>query len=73
MAIEKIENCNGCQMCVLVCPTDVLRMDEKTNTARIAYPDDCQICYLCSLYCQEDAITITPDKAGELVLAWGPS
>ncbi|HJO85454.1 MAG: 4Fe-4S binding protein [Rhodospirillales bacterium] len=71
MAIEKIENCNGCQLCVLICPTDVIRMDTKTNTAQIVYPDDCQICYLCDLYCRENAITITQQKAGDLTLGWG--
>ncbi|GAB4376956.1 MAG: 4Fe-4S binding protein [Calditrichia bacterium] len=71
MPIEKISGCIGCKTCVQTCPTDVIRMDESSGRAKIAYPEDCQICHLCRLYCPVDAITITPEKSIPVIVSWG--
>lgn len=69
MAIEKIDDglCNGCGICVDTCPTDVLRMDDKTGKAYIAYPIDCTVCFLCEWDCPESAIHVSPLPARKLI------
>jgi len=66
--IERIdlELCDGCNLCVESCPTDVLKMMEVGNSwgeqtwkATIAYPNDCHNCRLCAIDCHVDAITVT--------------
>jgi len=73
MAIERIdpELCNGCGICVRICPMDVFRMDEKSKKAVIAYPEDCMLCEFCVLDCPKNAITVTPEKTAPLILSWG--
>ena len=71
MTIKIINGCVGCGLCVLSCPTDVIRMDPETEKAIIKYPAECQICHLCRLYCPVDAITIVPDKSIPVIISWG--
>lgn len=71
MPINNISGCIGCETCVQVCPTDVIRMDPKSGKAFIKYQADCQICHLCRMYCPVDAITISPDKSIPVVVSWG--
>lgn len=71
MAISNIRGCIGCNTCVKVCPTDVIRMNKSRNKAVITYVEDCQICHLCRLYCPVDAITITPEKSIPVIVSWG--
>lgn len=70
MPIHQISGCIGCEECIKSCPTDVIRLDEKTQKAVITYPEDCQICHLCRLYCPVGAITITPDKNIPVMVSW---
>lgn len=71
MAINTIDGkCTGCGECVLACPCDVLRLDDETNLCVVKYPDDCQLCNLCVYYCEFDALELTGDKNGKLVLSW---
>ena len=72
MAIESIDTdkCIGCGQCVLTCPMDVLRMDEKTGKSKVVYPEDCQICCWCREYCPTDALVITPYKYYERMTSW---
>jgi len=51
--------CTGCNVCVEVCPTDVLRLDGR-GTARAVWPEDCQICFLCEFDCAFEAIRVWP-------------
>jgi NAD-dependent dihydropyrimidine dehydrogenase PreA subunit len=72
MAIEKIsDECIGCGQCVLTCPVDVLRLNEKTNKTEIRFVEECQACYLCQQYCPVEAITITSTKVIPAITAWG--
>ena len=73
MSIERIdpELCNGCGICVNICPMDVFRMDKKTNKAIIQYPEDCMLCEFCVLDCPTGAITVTPGKSSPLIVSWG--
>lgn len=71
MPINDISGCIGCGTCVKTCPTDVIRMDPKTNKAVIQYAADCQICHLCRMYCPVDAITISSDKSIPVMVSWG--
>ena len=56
MAVElkQIENCIGCGSCVLTCPCDVFRLDEKAKKTVIAYPEDCQVCSMQHLQYEKD-------------------
>ena len=51
--------CTGCNVCVDVCPTDVLRLDAHVR-AYAAWPDDCQVCFLCEFDCPYEAIRVFP-------------
>ena len=73
MAIEKInaELCIGCEKCVNCCPADVIRMDKKSNKASIEYPQDCMLCLWCMAECDQNAITVSPEKTSPLFSSWG--
>jgi NAD-dependent dihydropyrimidine dehydrogenase PreA subunit len=73
MSIEKIDQdlCNGCGICVEICPMDVFRMDEGNNKAVIRYPEDCMLCEFCALDCPEDAVYVSPKKSSPLIVSWG--
>lgn len=53
------EKCNGCRMCLIVCPHAVFEMRDKI--AVIVNKDACMECGACEQNCSEDAIEV---KAG---------
>ena len=73
MAIQPVnlDLCNGCKICVRICPTDVFRMDPETGKAVVRYPEDCMLCGFCELDCPEGALTVTPEKHSRLIVSWG--
>jgi NAD-dependent dihydropyrimidine dehydrogenase PreA subunit len=52
--------CNGCGVCIDICPMDVIRPDNDTQKASICYPEDCTNCYLCEMNCAAGAIFVDP-------------
>ncbi len=72
MGIRKIDafRCNGCGVCVDICPLDVLRMDQARENAFVKYLEDCMSCCLCELECPTDAILVTPSRERRTPLAW---
>ena len=60
------ERCKGCELCVAVCPRQVLDMSDKINTrgyhfARVASPPACIGCAQCSDMCPDAAIEISEE------------
>ncbi len=48
--------CNGCAMCVAVCPHAVFEMDDRK--AILAHPSACMECGACQLNCVTNAIAV---------------
>ena len=73
MAIERIDSefCIGCGNCESSCPVDVIRIDEASKKAYIAYPEECMLCCWCLTECAQNAITVTPVKTSPLFSSWG--
>lgn len=49
--------CNGCRMCVIVCPHAVFVVENRK--AIIVDLDACMECGACAQNCPEDALTVT--------------
>ncbi len=46
--------CDGCNLCVNVCPMDVLIPNpEKRKPPIVLYPDECYYCGPCVFYCHK--------------------
>ena len=60
------ESCTGCQICVDVCPEDVLRFDEQIHKAVIKYPEDCVACWACESFCPVRCIEVSKERAREM-------
>ena len=48
--------CRGCELCVDVCPTDVITFDKEALKARVERVDDCIACLSCAYICPSAAI-----------------
>ena len=66
MPIQSIDTalCNGCGLCINICPEDVLR--EETGAAAISYPEDCLACLACEAVCPQNCIQVSIDRAYDL-------
>ena len=51
--------CVGCSICEMICPGDVIVMDDE-KIARIKYAQDCWTCFSCELACPVKAIDVPP-------------
>ncbi|MEE9553825.1 MAG: mercury methylation ferredoxin HgcB [candidate division Zixibacteria bacterium] len=51
-----VEKCNGCRMCVIVCPHAVFTVESRK--AVIVDKDSCMECGACALNCAEEALTV---------------
>lgn len=58
-AVIDKRKCNGCGLCALYCPLDVIEMQEGVGVVR--YPDECWYCGACRQDCTEGAITFRFD------------
>ena len=56
------ERCNGCGICLAICPQDVFRMDEARQKAIIRYLDDCVACGICKVFCPRDCLEVTLER-----------
>ncbi|HLN61237.1 MAG TPA: 4Fe-4S binding protein [Symbiobacteriaceae bacterium] len=54
--------CKGCEICVQVCPKDVLTMNERSK-AQVTKLQDCTGCLSCEIYCPDFAITVEEVEA----------
>ena len=50
------DKCDGCQMCLKVCPHEVFRIVDKK--AVIVDQDACMECGACALNCEPEALTV---------------
>jgi 2-oxoglutarate ferredoxin oxidoreductase subunit delta len=68
-AIEvDIEKCKGCELCVVSCPTDVIRLTKNVNAkgyhfAYMEYPEKCIGCSNCAVVCPDGVISVFKIKA----------
>jgi len=51
-----ISKCNGCRMCVEVCPHNVFRMTDRR--AQIITRDRCMECGACEINCSTEALKV---------------
>ena len=54
--------CKGCEICVQVCPKDVLSMNDRAK-AIVINIKDCTGCLQCEIFCPDFAIDVTEVEA----------
>ncbi len=64
------QKCTGCYACVECCTKDVLRFNEETRKAYVAYLEDCQTCFTCELNCPANAVYVDPFHRENKVSPW---
>ncbi|OIP01828.1 MAG: ferredoxin [Bacteroidetes bacterium CG2_30_33_31] len=56
------ETCKGCEVCIPVCPTNVIAMSAKVNSKGYNYMnlvgEDCTGCTNCAVVCPDGVITV---------------
>jgi NAD-dependent dihydropyrimidine dehydrogenase PreA subunit len=52
------EACNGCGICVDICPCDVFRLSEGSSLSEAKYEVDCWYCGACEQDCPTQAINV---------------
>lgn len=55
--------CKGCELCVSVCPQEVIELDNSRMTHKGYHPahifkDGCTGCAICAVICPDSAITV---------------
>jgi NAD-dependent dihydropyrimidine dehydrogenase PreA subunit len=67
--------CTGCQLCVIVCPSECFGMEWKTNKAIVIDEVSCILCMNCEDICPPDCIRIEVDATPPTVrpVPWEPS
>ena len=65
-----IERCKGCEVCIVSCPTGVIKLEKKVNGkgyhyAYQAFPDNCTGCANCAVVCPDGVITVYRKKMEE--------
>ena len=66
------EYCKGCELCVGVCPKEMLIMSEKVNSrgvrvVEVRREEVCTACMNCAAMCPDAAIEITPSEQTEKI------
>lgn len=61
-----IEKCKGCEVCISVCPQDVLALAPQVNNKGYHYAikvnSDCTGCANCAIVCPDAVITVYREK-----------
>ena len=57
------ERCKGCELCIVVCPRQILSMSDDVNDRGVRFaecvePSRCTGCAACALVCPEPAIEV---------------
>ncbi len=65
--VVDIEQCKGCELCVVNCTTNVIGMVNKVNSkgyhfAYMENPEACTGCENCALVCPDGVITVYRKK-----------
>jgi NAD-dependent dihydropyrimidine dehydrogenase PreA subunit len=56
------ETCNGCGICVAICPQDVFRVEPSNHKASIKYLEDCVACGICERFCPRNCLGVTLER-----------
>jgi 2-oxoglutarate ferredoxin oxidoreductase subunit delta len=61
--VVDIEKCKGCELCVVACPTKVIKLKIDVNAKGYHYafmdlPEECTGCANCALVCPDAVITV---------------
>ena len=61
--VVDVEKCKGCELCVVNCPTDVIRLTREVNGKGYHYaymelPDACTGCSNCAIVCPDGVIEV---------------
>jgi len=61
--VVDVEKCKGCELCVVACPSDVIKLERKVNGKgfHFAYMENaeaCTGCVNCALVCPDSVITV---------------
>lgn len=61
--IVDVEKCKGCDLCVVACPTNVIRLAPDVNGKGYHYaymenPEACTGCVNCAMVCPDSVITV---------------
>lgn len=67
--IVDTESCKGCELCMVSCPTKVIKMADQVNAKgyHFASPenkDACTGCTNCAMVCPDSCITVYRAKVG---------
>ncbi|MBD3285477.1 4Fe-4S ferredoxin [candidate division WOR-3 bacterium] len=58
------ELCKGCEICVMMCPKDILAIGDDLKV-KVVNKQDCIVCNLCEWHCPDYAIFIEKKKKKE--------
>jgi len=61
--VVDVERCKGCNLCVVNCPADVIRLAREVNSkgynyAYMEFPEACTGCSNCAIVCPDAVITV---------------
>jgi len=61
--LVNIENCKGCELCVVACPSNVIKLAADVNGkgyhfAYMENADACTGCVNCAMVCPDSVITV---------------